>query len=592
MSKYTIHSLFDTLKAAEEAESGGAVVSIDHEVEHPLSGAQLDGLMDNHFKHMFDVFNDGIFYMSDNEHVCFYSPAFYRRFGINTGHSCLNEWLKLVHPLDREMLDGRVDEHIAQDNLKMTTQYRIRATTGDYVWLEATSITKTINGQRFMVGCHKDISQQKDMEAFLRHTSLFDIPTGLANEQKLTLDLNQLTAPEGEQYHLLNIHVSDLRTYLSLYGSQSMRDVLNHLLISLKTLPDVLVDIYRIRSDDFVILCKGDYTTAALNDLAQRIITQYQDALNEQGVLYGRDMVIGIYPNFPIDAAPDDTLKIAARTCHFALEQGDGAISIYDDKTKDKVDRHFYIERELGEAIQGETLNVKFQPIICTQQNRVASFEALVRWKSREMGEIYPDEFIALAEKKGLVSELGYFVFAKACEFIKAYSQQHQSGVRVNINVSVLQLLQQDFPKKIKAMADHYGVPTSSIVLELTETIILDGNQSAFDQLYRLNGYGFLLSLDDFGSGYSSLNSFFDLPLKQIKVDKSIAWRSLQNPATFEYLAFITKLCKSYSVDIVIEGIESAEMQRIFTDMGASYLQGYWFSKPLSLASASRYTTI
>lgn len=190
------------------------------------------------------------------------------------------------------------------------------------------------------------------------------------------------------------------------------------------------------------------------------------------------------------------------------------------------------------------------------------------------------------------MSELGYFVFAKACEFIKAYSQQHQSSVRVNINVSVLQLLQQDFPKKIKAMADHYGVPTSSIVLELTETIILDGNQSAFDQLYRLNGYGFLLSLDDFGSGYSSLNSFFDLPLKQIKVDKSIAWRSLQNPATFEYLAFITKLCKSYSVDIVIEGIESAEMQRIFTDMGASYLQGYWFSKPLSLASASRYTTV
>ncbi|KOO10522.1 histidine kinase, partial [Vibrio xuii] len=154
------------------------------------------------------------------------------------------------------------------------------------------------------------------------------------------------------------------------------------------------------------------------------------------------------------------------------------------------------------------------------------------------------------------------------------------------------QLLNPKFPNTVKALAEQYNVDTQNIVLELTETLILDGNRNAVEQLNRLKKYGFQLALDDFGAGYSSLNSFFDLPLQQIKIDRSIALRSLNNPATFEYLSFVVQLCKTYDVDIVIEGIEDPNMQKVFTDMGASYLQGYWFSKPLSIASASHYTLI
>ena len=133
-----------------------------------------------------------------------------------------------------------------------------------------------------------------------------------------------------------------------------------------------------------------------------------------------------------------------------------------------------------------------------------------------------------------MIVELGYLVFSKACQFIKRYLETHGTNIRVNVNVSVLQLLNHQFPDRLKRLADRLGIDTKNIVLELTETIILDGNKSAISQLSRLSDYGFLLSLDDFGSGYSSLNSFFDLPLNQIKVDKSMAWRCLDNPATLE----------------------------------------------------------
>ncbi|WP_157607899.1 EAL domain-containing protein, partial [Vibrio sp. 16] len=273
-------------------------------------------------------------------------------------------------------------------------------------------------------------------------------------------------------------------------------------------------------------------------------------------------------------------------------EQKDCHISVYASKTKSRVDRHFYIERELGNAIKQGLLSIKFQPIICTKLNAIASFEALVRWKCKDMGEIFPDEFISVAEKKGLIVDLGYLVLSKACHFIQQYQATHNNSVRVNVNVSVLQLLNHSFPERVKKVADEYLIDPKHIVLELTETMILDGNKNAADQLNKLSALGFQLSLDDFGAGYSSLNSFFDFPLQQIKIDKSIAWRSFTNPATFEYLSFVIKLCQAYDVDIVIEGIENAQMAQAFTDLGASYLQGYWFSKPLSFASASHYTAI
>ncbi|NVD08011.1 EAL domain-containing protein [Vibrio sp. JPW-9-11-11] len=557
-----------------------------------LSGAELDALMDNQFRHMVDVLSDGIFYMSDSEHVCFYNPKFYQRFGIeSSGHTCLKKWLALVHPLDQKELEQKVGEHIQEDELRVTVQYRVRCTNGQYTWLEGTAVTKTVNGKRFMIGCHKDISDQKLMETYVHQTSFKDGSSGLSNEQKLAMDIDNLKGVTTQPHHLMYIQLGNTRSYQTLYGSQIMRNLLSHLTRSLGEFPDQFVDLYRIQSHDFAILVRGQYQESELNQLAQRVCDAYRESVKTIDFLYATDICIGFYPNICSDIHADDLVRIAAQTSQFANAQGETA-KVYVGETKRQVDRHFYVEKELGHAIRNDRLSVKFQPIVCCKSQQVASFETLVRWRSEELGELYPDEFIAVAERKGLINELGYFVCEKACQFIHKYRQTHKDCVRVNINVSVLQLLTEHFPANLKQLLDRYQVAPSSVVLELTETIILDDNKQAIDQLHRLKKLGFHLSLDDFGAGYSSLNSFFDLPLSQIKIDKSVAWRSLENPVTFEYLSFVTTLCNDYGISIVIEGIEDAEMQRTFTNMGASYLQGYWFAKPLSVASASQYIKI
>nr|WP_269981645.1 EAL domain-containing protein [Vibrio sp. T11.5] len=594
-SNYMSHNIKNKTSQSN-ASSVSSSQSVSDTSQRPssaaLSGAELDQLMDNHFKHMFDVFNDGLFYMTDDDRIFFYNPTFYENYDIASGQCHLDAWLNLVHPLDKAMLKNAVDAHIQEDNRKISTQYRVKNKAGQYVWVEGTAVTKTINGNRFMIGCHRDISDRKLMETYVQQAAFRDNASGLSNSQKLNIDIDGLVDQLPGLHSLVYIQIGDIRSYLSAYGPHILRDVMSHLITALNSFTDDFVDIYRVRSDDFAVLVRGQYSTNELTQLGENIAKTYLESLQSSSYMYGTDISIGIFPSFDIGLAAEEIIKIAARTCQFAGEKKRNRVGVYSNETKSKVDRHFYIERELANAIHNQTLSVKFQPIICAKKNRVASFEALVRWKSDKIGEIYPDEFIEVAEKKGLIVELGYLIFSKASQFIKRYLSVHRTNIRVNVNVSVLQLLNHQFPDRIKQIADQHGVETKNIVLELTETIILDGNKGAISQLSRLSQYGFLLSLDDFGSGYSSLNSFFDLPLNQIKVDKLMAWRCLDNPATMEYLTFITQLCQSHNVDIVVEGIENAEMQKRFTEMGASFLQGYWFSKPLSVASASQYISV
>ncbi|MBD1567167.1 EAL domain-containing protein [Vibrio sp. S12_S33] len=540
--------------------------------------------------HIFDFFNEGLFYMGNDETMMLYNPDFYHQFGIESDTLTFSDWLTLVHPMDRKLLQHRVDEHIITDASRATIQYRVKKNNGQYIWLEGNAITKTIDGEHFMIGSHKDISDQKLMEDYIHQAAFFDSASGLYNRTKLLLDIDEITNKNTGSYALIYIQLDDIKSYLNQYGTGIVKALLNHVISALHEISDELADFYRIRSDDFAILLKGNHQYDELKHICSQIMKHYSKSATEHGHLYGNDISIGVLPNLNNTYRAEELVNIASRTCQFASAKNNSRIEIYSGRTQKNVDRFFFIERGLKEALDRRSLSVKFQPIINAQSGKVSSFEALMRWRSSEFGEIFPDEFIPVAEKKGLIVDLGYFVFEKACEFIGRYNKQNGVNIRVNINVSVLQLLNSNFPSNILMMAKTADVPSSSIMLELTETVILDGDKNALNQLHSLSEMGFLLSLDDFGAGFSSLNSFFDLPLNQIKIDKTIAWKTQTNRASEQYLECLIQLCRSNNVDIVIEGIETADMYQKFKKMGATYLQGYWFSKPLSLASASRYT--
>ena len=547
-------------------------------------------IVEQRFIHIFDVFNEGLFYMNEFGSMVFYNQCFYEQFGINAGHVNLDQWLELVHPLDRERLSKRVDAHINTNNERVTTTYRLRKPNGQYVWIEGVAMTKETEHGHYMVGSHRDISERKLMESYIHQVAFHDNASGMANRAHLLLNINELIESKSTHASIFYIQIEEIKSYLNQYGSELVDGLVEKLLQTLSHLPSSNCTVYRVHDDDFAILVLDEVPLEDLQVYAKTIKRNYHDAVVEKGQYLGSNISIGLYPCIDPEHSAEEIVRKAARTCQYANEKNKDRIAVYSQKTQYAVDRYFFIEQGLKNALEERTLSVKFQPIVSASDLQVVSFESLVRWRSKEFGEIYPDEFIPVAENKGLIVELGYQVFEKACQFIKSYRERYKNEVRVNVNVSVLQLLNSEFPSKIKAMADQVGIEPQAIVLELTETFILDNNQAAIAPLNTLRELGFSLSMDDFGAGYSSLNCFFDLPMTQIKIDKSMAWKTLTNRSSREYLKFLITMCREQNIEVVIEGIEDAKMCDFFAEMGVDYLQGYWFSKPLSVASASRYT--
>ncbi|PQJ46257.1 sensor domain-containing phosphodiesterase [Vibrio campbellii] len=547
-------------------------------------------IVEQRFIHIFDVFNEGLFYMDEFGSMVFYNQCFYEQFGINAGRVNLDQWLELVHPLDRERLSKRVDAHINTNNERVTTTYRLRKPNGQYVWIEGVAMTKETEHGHYMVGSHRDISERKLMESYIHQVAFHDNASGMANRAHLLLNINELIESKRTHASIFYIQIEEIKSYLNQYGSELVDGLVEKLLQTLSHLPSPNCTVYRVHDDDFAILVLDEVPLEDLQVYAKTIKRNYHDAVVEKGQYLGSNISIGLYPCIDPEHSAEEIVRKAARTCQYANEKNKDRIAVYSQKTQYAVDRYFFIEQGLKNALEERTLSVKFQPIVSASDLQVVSFESLVRWRSKEFGEIYPDEFIPVAENKGLIVELGYQVFEKACQFIKSYRERYQNQVRVNVNVSVLQLLNSEFPSKIKAMADQVGIEPQAIVLELTETFILDNNQAAIAPLNTLRELGFSLSMDDFGAGYSSLNCFFDLPMTQIKIDKSMAWKTLTNRSSREYLKFLITMCREQNIEVVIEGIEDAKMCDFFAEMGVDYLQGYWFSKPLSVASASRYT--
>lgn len=429
-------------------------------------------IVEERFIHIFDVFNEGLFYMDEFGTMVFYNKGFYEQLGINAGRISLEQWLDLVHPLDRERLSTRVDAHIITNNTRVTTTYRVRKPNGQYVWIEGVAMTKETEHGHYMVGSHRDISERKLMESYIHQVAFHDNASGMANRAHLLLDIEDSVRATDSCASICYIQIEEIKSYLNQYGSELVDGLVEKLLQTLSHLPSPNSSVYRVHDDDFAILIHDECSVETLQSYAESLKETYHEAVIEEGQYLGSNISIGLYPCIDPSHSAEEILRKAARTCQYASEQNKDRVAVYSEKTQHAVDRYFFIEQGLKSALEKQTLSVKFQPIIDAKSSKVVSFESLVRWRSKEFGEIYPDEFIPVAENKGLIVELGYQVFAKACEFIKNYRERYQNQVRVNVNVSVLQLMNSEFPARIKAMADEVGVDPESIVLELTETFI------------------------------------------------------------------------------------------------------------------------
>ncbi|MFT6924702.1 MAG: PAS domain S-box-containing protein [Psychromonas sp.] len=538
------------------------------------------------FIDIFEASHEGLWEMSPNLQVNFFNRGFYNSFDVSSEGSDLNEWVALVHPEDVHLFTQKVEQQIDNKTSIVATEYRVKNKTGEYRWISAkgTSRFDTDGKLIYMVGSHKDVTEEKENQHRLYQTAYIDPQTGLMNAGKLLLDLKDNFSQQIGA--LLFIKLKNFHLYIDSYGPYAGDKIVQKLI---RCLGELFTDdcyFYRQKSSEFIIRITKSVSAEQIQKSIEQLLDIFKDTSKYHQDNDTPNLNIGICM-LPSSAECEQTLLHQVKlTMIYAHEHTEQQFAFFNEQINHIVKKRLHIKTAMKSALYKNEFILKFQPIIQSETKNVDSFEALIRWNSPVFGEIMPDEFIPVAEQNLNIIDIGYFVIEQACSFICNYHELNDRRVKIAINISGVQLLQHDFVDRVLFIIRQFMLNNSDIVLEITESVLLDSNHFAKEQITRLRDKGFSVSMDDFGSGYSSLNSFFTLPFTQLKIDREVVNQSMMTTEAMAYIAFLNKLCQDKNIEVVAEGIETEEMSDAMKAIGVNLLQGYLFSRPLTAAAA------
>jgi diguanylate cyclase (GGDEF)-like protein/PAS domain S-box-containing protein len=427
------------------------------------------------------------------------------------------------------------------------------------------------------IGVISDVTDRVLMEQELRHAAFHDPLTGLANRALLRARLDGLE-PDAEVSLLL----------LDLDGFKAVNDSLGHAVgdevllevsrrLSRSGRPsDLLV---RLGGDEFVALVEGDEHHAIC--LAERFLR----ILSEPVSLADRDVTLGCSIGIasPSSEGSDSALRDADIAMYVAKSRGKGRYQIFEPRLRDLVLDRAALSEDLRSAIAKDQLALRYHPVIDIRTRRIVAYEALVRWNHPTRGELSPSLFVPLAEESGAIHEMGEWVLHEACAQLARWQDILPPGsdMTVSVNVSAVQLHGPDLVQRVEAVLEATGLAPRGLVLELTESVLVDDVDNAVRVLGDLRGLGVRLALDDFGAGYSSLRYLKRLPFDFVKLDKGLVDGIDRDPAALALADAVLSLLSRLGLRTCAEGIETAAQLAVVESLGCELGQGFLVSKPL-----------
>jgi diguanylate cyclase (GGDEF)-like protein len=348
-----------------------------------------------------------------------------------------------------------------------------------------------------------------------------------------------------------------------------------------------------LRPGDVVARFGGDEFAVLLDDItterdATRVAERIAAALSSPFVLEGREHFVTASMGIALGGAAGQSealIRDADAAMYRAKDLGRARYEIFDEEMRFRIAERLRIENELRSGIDRGELRVHYQPIVALGSGQVAGAEALVRWEHPERGLLLPGEFIDVAEESGLVRSLGRWVLEEACRQVAIWQNAAPDAapLGISVNVSARQLGDPDFPHVVRRTLETTGIEPVSLSLELTESLVMDQHRASLGALRSLHELGVRLALDDFGTGYSSLAYLKRLPLNVIKLDRRFISR-LGTEADDGIVRAVVAMGESLGLEVIAEGVETAEQLAIVTQLGCQYAQGFYFSRAVDRA--------
>ena len=424
-----------------------------------------------------------------------------------------------------------------------------------------------------------------------------DLLTGLANRKSLNRQLKQAKLERVQSTELMAVLFLDLDRFKIIndgLGNSAGDYLLKKVAQRLRDCLPEKGKLARVGSDEFAIWLRSVKDLQQVTDLADCL----QHQLNQPIVWKKRNVFTSVSIGIAFqELSPNSPTDELLRNAHIAMDKGKELgktrHEIFVAGMRDQVVRRWQLETDLREALKRQEFQLYYQPIFCLKTGQIAGFEALVRWQSPQRGLVSPGTFISVAEETGLIVPLGEWILAEACRQMRCWQGQFPSypSLSISVNLSSRQFLQPDLVEQIDAILKAVGLPGESLKLEITESMMMQDIEDAIALLQRLKDLGVKLSLDDFGTGFSSLNYLHRFPINTLKVDRSFVSRIDGNAESSKYTQIvrtIIMLGQNLDLDIVAEGIETVRQLEVLQSLNCEYGQGYFFSKPLPSQAATK----
>lgn len=448
---------------------------------------------------------------------------------------------------------------------------------------------KWVNGEIVSLFTVTDITKTKEYEHQMEVTVNSDFLTGLYNRVRCEADIRlylEMTKNYGGEGALFFIDLDDFKHINDGLGHQYGDILLKEISADLRKIPGIESTCYRVGGDEFMVIVANN-----MYDRIGGIVSSIEEMFSKPWVLKNGDyyctMSMGVC-RFPTDADNvEDIIRKADVALREAKKAGKNRVEFYDSQVTATDIKRLDMEKFMRNACinPAEEFEVLYQPIfdVSLEGDPCVGAEALVRWNSKALGKCQPEEFIPLAEYLGLINPIGLYVLEEACRHCKFWNDMGHPEYKINVNFSVVQLLQSEVVDSIARVLKRTGIRPHNLTIEVTESLAVNDMAYMKRILGEIKNLGVRIALDDFGTGYSSLNHMREMPLDLIKVDRCFITDLGKDPYSQVFVKMVSELADTLGLNMCVEGVEDELQYENLKALQVNLIQGYYFSKPISI---------
>jgi len=542
--------------------------------------------------------NDGLWDWNILDNKIYYSARWKSLLGYSEHEisDSPEEWFGRIHQDDVKKTETEIKGLIKGITTKYYNEHRILHKDGSYRWMLCRAMSVKDRSGRVcrIVGSLTDITERKLAEEQLVHDALHDALTGLPNR---VLFLDRLRHAARRALRQKNYQYAVL--FIDLDRFKFVNDSLGHgtgdqlLILVGKRLEECLrpgETIARLGGDEFAVLLEE---VRGIDDVVS-IIERIQKKLTKPFTLSGHEVYttasVGVAMSTMADSeSPEHLLQNADIAMYHAKLKGGNCYEVFDKRMHESVVERLKLENELRHAVERKDFTLYYQPIISLQERKIVGFEALVRWRHPDKGLILPMVFIPIAEETGLIGEITEWVLFNACRQVKMWQEKYPTTPPLSVSVNISsKLFTPNIINLIKRVIEETGIAPETLILEITEGMIIENPRGAADLLTRLKELNVKLHIDDFGTGYSSLSYLYQFPFDGLKIDRSFMGKGRISKENLEIVKAILALAQNLRLNVIAEGVETIDQFRELKVLDCTYMQGFLLSMPMDGADIEK----